>query len=641
MSHSNGTNDDTFRFNISRDRAVRCDLGAGDDTVEIRATGSVPQVRLTFTSAEVGNGSPNDSNTMTNQDGGLAVRAQAESRSGALVGPVSRFDDEGITFESKGSFTYDVRDLVSGVQRGAFFDTVTLGTRTADHINESGSREAYYINAGMGDDRVTGGERNDFLVGGAGDDRLDGRAGNDSFIGSGGNDRIIGSNGNDTAIVNIATDGADMVDLGSGYDTVNVAAPAAGAQVRLTFTSSEVGNDRANDSNTMANQDGGPAVRLQAEDGSDSLTGPIGRYDDEGIRFVSTTPGVTFDVRDLVSGVQRGDQFDVVQLGTSGNDNFNERGEEAAYYINAGMGNDRVTGGMDRDFLVGGAGDDRLYGREGNDFFIGGAGRDRIDGGTGDDTAIFNISTDGPDRVNLGTGLDSVNVAASSATRQVRLTFTSAEVGNGVAFDSETMASQDGGLAVRLQAEDGSGNLSGLVSRYDDEGIRFVSTTPGVTFDVRDLVSGVQRGDQFDVVQLGTLGSDDFDESGETDAIYINAGMGDDRLIGGAGRDFLVGGAGNDRLNGGAADDSLLGGVGSDTFVFSAETGTDRILDFVSGTDRIDFSAFGEVDFTDIRTTMSGANTVIDIDTNGDATHDLQVLLVNASAPAASDYIFA
>jgi Ca2+-binding RTX toxin-like protein len=641
MSHGDGNDDNTFRFNISRDGAVRRDLGAGDDLVEIRASGSVPQVRLTFTSAEVGNGSANDSNTMLNQDGGLAVRAQAEGRSGALVGPISRFDDEGITFESKGRFTFDVRDLVSGVQRGAFFDTVTLGTMAADRIDESGSRESYYINAGMGDDSVTGGLNRDFLVGGAGNDRLDGREGNDSFIGGGGNDQIIGGAGDDTAIVNVATDGADRVDLGSGFDTVNVAAPATGAQVRLTFTSAEVGNGLATDSNTLANQDGGLAVRLQAEDGAGGLAGPIGRYDDEGIRFVSTTPGVTFDVRDLVSGVQRGDRFDVVQLGTSGKDRFNERGEDEAYYINAGMGDDRVTGGLDRDFLVGGAGNDRLEGREGDDVFIGGTGKDQIIGGVGDDTAIFNVSTDGADRVKLGTGLDMVNVAASSPTQQVRLTFTSAEVGNDVVFDGDTMTNQDGGLAVRLQAEDSSGNLTGLISRYDDEGIRFDSTTLGVTFDVRDLVSGVQRGDQFDVVQLGTSGNDTFDESGEADAYYINAGMGDDGLVGGLDRDFLVGGAGNDRLDGREADDSLIGGAGTDVFIFSDEAGNDRVLDFVSGTDKIDLSAFADVDFADIQTTMSGSNTVIDVDTDSDADYDLQILLVNASAPVASDYIFA
>ena len=56
-------------------KAVQRDLGDGNDTVTISAGRGVPEVRLTFTSSEVGNGNARDSNTMANQDGGLAVRA--------------------------------------------------------------------------------------------------------------------------------------------------------------------------------------------------------------------------------------------------------------------------------------------------------------------------------------------------------------------------------------------------------------------------------------------------------------------------------------------------------------------------------------------------------------------------------------
>ena len=435
----------------------------------------------------------------------------------------------------------------------------------------------------------------------------------------------------------ISRDKAVQRDLGDGNDTVSIGAGRGVPEVRLTFTSSEVGNGSPRDSNTMPNQDGGLAVRAQAENKSGELVGPVSRFDDEGISFVSKGK-FTFDVRDLVSGVERGNEFDVVKLGTKGNDKFNESGSHKAYYINAGMGHDHVTGGRADDFLVGGAGNDRLDGREGDDSFIGGAGNDTIIGGKGDDLAIFNVATDGIDTVDLGKGSDTVNIL-SPAAGQVRLTFTSSEVGNGSARDSDTMANQDGGFAVRLQAEDGAGNLTGGVSRFDDEGISFVSATPGVTFDVRDLVSGVQRGDQFDVVGLGTKGNDKFDKSGEDEAYYINAGMGDDRLTGGLGDDFLVGGAGNDRLNGGKGDDSFIGGAGKDVFVFSGNAGNDTILDFVSGTDKIDLSAYG-IDFGDVQSSSAGANTVIDVDANSDSAYDFQITLLNAGAPAQTDYFF-
>ncbi|MES2666671.1 MAG: calcium-binding protein [Pseudomonadota bacterium] len=631
-------NDDTVHFNIDLDPALTLDLGVGDDVVGIDAEPATSQVRVTFTSAEVGNGRAVDAGTMTNQDGGLAVRVQAEGASDVLVGAISRFDDEGIRLDSAGGFTFDVRDLVSGVARGNQFDVVQLGTGGADTYDESGEVRAYYVNAGMGNDTVSGGQANDFLVGGAGNDQLRGRAGNDSFIGGGGDDLIYGGRGNDTAIFNTGTDGTDRVDLGEGLDTVNVAVGANTTQVRLTFTSAEIGNGSATDAGSLTNQDGGLAVRLQSEITGDVKVGLVSRFDDEGTRFVSTG-AFTFDVRDLVSGAARGDQFAVVQLGTAGNDTIDESASVRATYVNAGMGNDTISGGSANDFLVGGAGDDMLVGLAGNDSFIGGGGMDRITGNGGDDTAILNVSTDGPDRVNLGSGMDSVNVAAAAGVTQVRLTFTSAEVGNGALRDAGTLANQDGAFAVRVQAEGAADALAGDISRFDDEGIRFVSTG-AFTFDVRDLVSGTARGDQFAVVDLGTSANNRFDESDEARSYYVNAGMGDDTITGSQVNDFLVGGAGNDVIDGGAGDDSFIGGIGSDTFVFAGNAGADSVLDFVSGTDKLDLSDYG-VGFGDITTTAIGSNTLVSVDTDGDAIGDVQFTLINAAAPVAGDYIFA
>jgi Ca2+-binding RTX toxin-like protein len=64
-----------------------------------------------------------------------------------------------------------------------------------------------------------------------------------------------------------------------------------------------------------------------------------------------------------------------------------------------------------------------------------------------------------------------------------------------------------------------------------------------------------------------------------------------DTLIGGMGRDTLLGGVGDDFLAGGVGLDTLTGGDGSDTFRFGGNTETDRITDFVSGTDRIELDS--------------------------------------------------
>ena len=596
-----GNGDDSLGVNVYTDGSDQINLGAGNDTVRFdRFDGGTGNVRLTFTSAEVGNGNFNDAGNLPNQDGGLAVRVQAESTDGNLTGPVSRYDDEGTTFVAgTQGITFDVRDLTSGTERGNTFEGVVLGTNGNDMLSffpPFRVGQDFYYNAGQGNDTVTAGDGNDFLVGGSGNDTLLGGGGNDSFIGGAGADLIDGGSGTDTAIFNVSTDGTDTVNLGTGSDRVNVSAATAG-QVRLTFTSGEVGNGTAFDAGTMTNQDSLLAVRLQAEAGDGTLTGPISRYDDEGTTFVASTNGVTFDVRDLVSGVARGDQFRIAALGTNGDDVLGPVAgrESEAHYINAGQGNDTVTGGSGNDFLVGGAANDVLNGAAGNDSFIGGAGNDIIDGSDGDDIAIFNVSTNGADAVNLGNGSDIVNVSAAAAG-QVRLTFTSAEVGNSNANDAGTLTNQDGGLAVRLQAEDSAGGVTGLVSRFDDEGTSFVAAA-GTTFDVRDLVAGTQRGDLFEVVSLGTSGGDTLTATQAARAYYFNAGMGDDIVVGGNVNDFLVGGAGNDMLDGGSGDDTFIGGSGND--VVNGGAGLDRVIfSFASSAATVGRSASGVTTIT-------------------------------------------
>ncbi|KQP53625.1 hypothetical protein ASF39_20005, partial [Methylobacterium sp. Leaf108] len=176
---------------------------------------------------------------------------------------------------------------------------------------------------------VLGGQLGDSLTGSSGADALQGNGGDDTLTGGLGDDSLAGGLGDDTAIVNVSTDGADSVDLGAGADRVTVNAATAG-QVRLTFTSSEVGNGSGLDAGN------GLAVRLQAEDGSDVPTGPVGRYDDEGTTFVAGT-GVTFDVRDI-SGTQRGDAFTTATLGTNLGETVT--GTAGADYVNAGQGAD-------------------------------------------------------------------------------------------------------------------------------------------------------------------------------------------------------------------------------------------------------------------------------------------------------------
>jgi Ca2+-binding RTX toxin-like protein len=391
-------------FNITTDGADDVDLRGGADVFNVSAS-SPTNVRLSFTSAEVGNGSATDSGTLANQDGGRAVRLQAET-AGTPAGPITRVDDEGITFIGGAGVTFDVRDLVTGAARGEAFEVVALGTAGTDMMTAVQPSRPYYFNAGAGDDTIMGADGNDFLVGGAGRDGLAGGEGDNSYIGGFGDDVIIGGGGRDTiAAFNITTDGADHVNLGGGQDIVNVSASSA-TNVRLSFISANVGNGDPNEPQVTAppsGVDGGLAVRLQAETNG-TPGGPISRFDDEGITFVAGA-GVTFDVRDFVSGAQRGEAFEVVVLGSAGADVLTAVQASRPYYFNAGAGNDTVLGGDAFDFLVGGAGDDTLRGGGSADSFLGGGGADFLDGGQGGDTLL---GGDGDDIIMGGVGDDTM-----------------------------------------------------------------------------------------------------------------------------------------------------------------------------------------------------------------------------------------
>lgn len=82
---------------------------------------------------------------------------------------------------------------------------------------------------------------------------------------------------------------------------------------------------------------------------------------------------------------------------------------------------------------------------------------------------------------------------------------------------------------------------------------------------------------------VGKAGADLFDGAGGNDTLtgdagndQLNGGAGLDRLDGGIGTDVLDGGEGNDRLTGGAGNDSLIGGAGRD--MLTGGEGNDRFL---------------------------------------------------------------
>ena len=114
-------------------------------------------------------------------------------------------------------------------------------------------------------------------------------------------------------------------------------------------------------------------------------------------------------------------------------------------------------------------------------------------------------------------------------------------------------------------------------------------------------------------VLTGTDGKDIIRGFDGTDT--LQGGAGNDTLFGNNRPDKLVGGAGDDLLVGGSGDDSLDGGIGNDTlqgqgndfFVLREGDGTDVILDYREGSDRLLLSG----DLTKEDLTFSGNNILV------------------------------
>ncbi len=150
----------------------------------------------------------------------------------------------------------------------------------------------------------------------------------------------------------------------------------------------------------------------------------------------------------------------------------------------------------------------------------------------------------------------------------------------------------------------------------------------------------------------GTNFSEYIDGTNNSDVIFGYGGddvifgySGNDDIYGGAGNDVIYGDAGQDNLFGGNGINDLWGGGGADWFIMSARAGAasdDWIGDFQFDIDRIDVSAWGISDFSQIKA-------LINTDDTGSAwfnafyngyNHFLTIDWVAAPDLIASDFIY-
>lgn len=315
-------------------------------------------------------------------------------------------------------------------------------------------------------------------------------------------------------------------------------------------------------------------------------------------------------------------------IGGNGHDSlFGSDGEDT---LEGGDGQDVLNGGAGFDMLFGGAGSDIFqevagdwaFGSEGNDSFFVSNGSSYVDGGANFDSARFTLGSSGLVRLevsgisaNQSTATVLTNSYISQALTSARLVNLE-ELYDTAGNDIFYVALNTGLNIVHLSGgQDRVTGHSNLTVSYSENSTSvIVNLTTGIGFDGlnQDQLQSVNHaeGSRYADWLIGNSNNNRM-QAGDGQDVLIGQGGDDllsgnngaDRLSGDAGNDYLIGGEGNDFLNGGYGIDSLLGGTGQDTFNLSYFS---RAADPSGNIDRIqDFQSNSGGDFLDLRDVLN------------------------------------
>jgi Ca2+-binding RTX toxin-like protein len=205
-----------------------------------------------------------------------------------------------------------------------------IGDGNANTLEASAfTRGSVFLYGESGNDTLRGGQGNDRLEGGLGDDLLSGGAGHDRIVGSGDTDFTLTSN----QLTGLGTDTFDGIEEG-----LLIGGPGANTLDGSSFT--------------------GALVIYEGRGGDDDLIGRASGND--GVRAVGDADFTLTDTQLTGLGTDTLTGIDRAQLiGYSGANRFDASAFTLGpVFINAGSGNDTLSGGGANDTLIGGAGTD-------------------------------------------------------------------------------------------------------------------------------------------------------------------------------------------------------------------------------------------------------------------------------------------
>ena len=465
---------------------------------------------------------------------------------------------------------------------------------------------------------LDGGNGNDSMVAGTRSDVLFGKDGNDTLKGNVGNDQLFGQNQADNLV---GGDGDDTLNGGGGYDRIT---EFGNVDYKLTNTTlTGKGTDTISNVETAYLAGGADDNTIDAGD--------------------ATTIKVTLDGATGNDSMVAGTRSDVL-FGKDGNDT-----------LKGNIGNDAIFGQNQADNLVGGEGDDTLNG---------GGGYDRItEFGNVDykltNTALTGLGTDklvGIETAYIAGGGGNNTIDAGDAT-EIKVTLDGAGGNDSIVAGtrSDVLYGQSGNDTLKGNAGNdrllgqngndrffgGEGNdtLDGGVGYdrlFETADVDLTLTNTQLTRVGTDIVRNIE------LARLaGGGGNNTLDASSSTEIrTVLFADAGNDTLMGSQIGDTLYGGAGSDKLDGNGGNDKLVGNSGADIFVLDAAMGTDTILDFQNGVDKLELPA--SIGFSDLSITSNtnGAGVSITDTTNN---NELLAIVngVSASGLDSDDFVSA
>ncbi len=637
-------------------------------TPPVEAIGAVLTVRVYAT-----DNSPFDPGYEISDDFVLTIN-QAP---GADVNGTSGNDQLVGTFRNESLLGLDGDDLLVG-STGNDMMNGGGGIDTVDYSSASGPITVNLdigtaSGGGIGSDQLTaiegaiGSAHNDNLTGDGSANRIDGYLGNDTIYGNGGNDQLFGGqgvdmisggDGDDVFVISSISEivAGEIYDGGAGYDILRFNPTPTFGTVDLTGVSlisieeirgalfiglhlniSQFSGLQTLEANRLSLNNGGSISFAGMQFSSLSM-----------VSLSDSATSVDFSLASITSifsqlsiyGGAAGDA--ITGNNTRSNALYGNAGDDT---LIGGAQADTLYGGNDNDNLVGGGGGDSLYGGNGNDVLDGGTGANLLFGEGGDDRLIVGLAST-EQMIDGGDGIDTL-----------ALTATYALVGEMVGIERIELGSF--GLAINVTRIN-----AGLASNATITGTGYLDITMSAGQAL--FLTQMTIASTVAISVTGTTGIDVIKGS-LTAAMTVSTGDGTDQIRTSNLADTIDGGAGNDKIMGLSGADNLTGGTGADQFRYlfagdSTLAAQDRILDFTSGTDKLDFrvldadlvapgrqtisfigtAAFAAGGTAQARYVDSGADKLVQIDLNGDGAADMQIVLVGhaGQALAGTDFLF-